>query len=106
MNKIAPLAGAAFLAAALVASCGAEEPGHSVRVTWTPTSAAEVRALCGNDYDDGCVRRSEDGIECRIITEPMPLAEFTGANHDMVSSQWRALSHELLHCFGYEHRAP
>jgi hypothetical protein len=95
---------AVFLAGLVLVACERQEPAatpHRAVVEWMPVDEARVRELCQQRYADGCVKKY-DGV-CTIVTAPMPLEQFTGFNHDMTDSRWRALAHELMHCFGYEH---
>lgn len=79
-------------------------PNHTSKIQWRALTEKEVREFCTNEYADGCAKVYGD--TCIIYTTPMPMQEFTGMNHDMNSPQWRALAHEVMHCFGYEHTRP
>lgn len=70
-------------------------------VKWRPTDAETARVICQNNNVTACVQMSGKG--CTIISPHMPMQEFTGTSATMVSPQWRALAHELMHCLGYEH---
>lgn len=99
MKLIYPL----ILAACMTGCSEAREPSHTSRVEWTPVPYSRVRELCGPDLEgsvSGCVKKYEK--VCRIITEPMPMGEYTSSSY-MTSPQWKTLAHELMHCFGYEH---
>lgn len=89
---------ALLLYALLFTACSTK---NETRVVWHPTSAENVRVICQNTNAGGCAQMDPSG--CTIITPPMPLEEFTGANYDMQSPLWRELAHELMHCFGYDH---
>jgi hypothetical protein len=89
---------AALVAAALLAACGVK---GEVWIKWVQLDETALREVCQDDYHDGCVRRDASG--CTMYTLAPPLKEFTGASHDMISPVWKAMGHEVAHCFGWEH---